>query len=141
MRIVLDTNVFLVSVLPRHKYWWIFQAILDGEYELLVSTEILTEYLEQCTKRYGLGTTEATLDFLLDLPNVELITPSFHWRLIYLDPDDDKFVDCAVAGNSDFIVTNDGHFNILKDVPFPKVETLRIDEFQQVLMERRKFRT
>lgn len=141
MRIVLDTNVFLVSVLPRHKYWWIFQAILDGEYELLVSTEILTEYLEQCTKRYGLGTTEAKLDFLLDLPNVELITPSFHWRLIYLDPDDDKFVDCAVAGNSDFIVTNDGHFNILKDVPFPKVETLRIDEFQQVLMERRKFRT
>ncbi|MBK6995102.1 MAG: putative toxin-antitoxin system toxin component, PIN family [Lewinellaceae bacterium] len=141
MRIVLDTNVFLVSVLPRHKYWWVFQALLDREYDLLVSTDILTEYLEQCTLRYGLNTTEERLDFLLDLPNVELITPSFHWRLIHADPDDDKFVDCAVAGNSDFIITNDGHFNILKDVPFPKVATLRIDEFQEILVERRKFRT
>jgi putative PIN family toxin of toxin-antitoxin system len=141
MRIILDTNVFLVSVLPRHKYWWVFQAILDREYDLLVSTDILTEYLEQCALRYGLKITEERLDFLLDLPNVELITPSFHWRLIHIDPDDDKFVDCAVAGNSDFIVTNDGHFNVLQDIPFPKVETLRIDEFQQILTERRKLRT
>ncbi|MCW5923049.1 MAG: hypothetical protein KIS77_11930 [Saprospiraceae bacterium] len=33
MRVVLDTNVFLVSVLPRHKYWWVFQALLDQEYD------------------------------------------------------------------------------------------------------------
>ena len=141
MRIVLDTNVFLVSVLPRHKYWWVFQAILEREYDLLVSTDILTEYLEQCALRYGLDTTEERLNFLLDLPNVELITPSFHWLLIHADPDDDKFVDCAVAGNSDFIVTNDGHFNVLKDIQFPKVETLHIDEFQQILTGRRKLRT
>ena len=140
MRIVLDTNVFLVSVLPKHKYWWVFQALLDREYDLLVSTEILAEYLEKCTLKYGLDTTEERLDFLLDLPNVELITPSFQWRLIYPDPDDDKFVDCAVAGNSDFIVTNDRHYNVLKTIQFPKVETLRIDEFQQILMERRRLR-
>jgi len=140
MRIVLDTNVFLVSVLPKHKYWWVFQALLEREYDLLVSTEILTEYLEKCSLKYGLYTSDERLDFLLDLPNVELITPSFLWRLIYPDPDDDKFVDCAVAGNADFVVTNDAHFNVLKNIPFPKVETLRIDEFEQILIDRRKSR-
>ena len=128
-------------MLPRHKYWWVFQAILDGEYTLLVSTEILNEYQEKCALKYGLDIVDERLDFLLDLPNVALITPSFQWRLIYPDPDDDKFVDCAVAGNSDYIVTNDGHFKVLKAIPFPKVETLSIDEFQQILVERRKPRT
>lgn len=138
MRIVLDTNVFLVSVLPRHKYWWAFQALLDREYDLLVSSEILTEYLEKCVTKYGLDASEEKLDFLLDLPNVERVTPSYHWQLIYADPDDDKFVDCAVAGNADFIVTNDRHFNILKDVPFPRVEILRLEEFEELLLRRRK---
>lgn len=138
MRVVLDTNVFLVSVLPKHKYWWIFQALLDGEYDLLVSNEILTEYLEKCVDKYGLDVSEETLDFLLNFPNVSLVTPSYHWQLIHSDPDDNKFVDCAVAGNVDFIVTNDKHFNVLKDIQFPHVEVLNIDEFQQVLYERRK---
>ena len=137
MRILLDTNVFLVSLRPQHKYWWVFQALLDREYDLIVSTEILTEYLEICARKYGLDTSEETLDFLLDLPNVELVSPTFHWRFIYADPDDDKFVDCAIAGNADFIITNDRHFNVLKDIPFPRVETLRIDEFQHILIERR----
>ncbi len=137
MRILLDTNVFLVSLLPKHKYWWIFQALLDREYELIVSSQILTEYLEICVSRYGLGSSEKTLDFLIDLPNVRLVTPTFHWQLIYADPDDDKFVDCAIAGNGDFIVTNDRHFNVLKNIQFPRVEILTIDEFQKILFDRR----
>lgn len=133
MRIVLDTNVFLVSLLPRHKYWWVFQALLDERYVLLVSNEILTEYLEKCTARYGLTTTDERLDFLVDLPNVELITPAYQWKLITQDPDDDKFVDCAIAGNADYIVTHDKHFEVLQAIPFPKVNTLRLDEFRALL--------
>jgi predicted nucleic acid-binding protein len=85
-----------------------------------------------------LEVSEEKLDFLLDLPNVELVTPSYHWQLIYADPDDDKFVDCAVAGNADFIVTNDKHFNVLKNIAFPRVEILKLKEFEELLMNRRK---
>jgi len=133
MRIVLDTNVFLVSLLPRHKYWWVFQALLDERYALLVSNEILTEYLEKCTTKYGLTITNERLDFLIDLPNVELITPAYQWQLIVQDPDDDKFVDCAIAGNADYIVTHDKHFDVLQAIPFPKVNTLRMDAFWALL--------
>ena len=88
--IILDTNVFLVSLAPRYKYHWIFQTLIAGKYDLSVSNEILTEYEEQIAIRYGLQKTEATLDFLLLLPNVHLITPYYQWHLIEKDPDDNN---------------------------------------------------
>jgi len=48
LRLVLDTNVFLVSLLPHHKYWWVFDSIINQRFTLLVSNDILTEYLEKC---------------------------------------------------------------------------------------------
>lgn len=44
-----------------------------------------------------------------------------------------KFVDCAIASNVDYIVTNDKHFQILKTVEFPEIRTLNIDEFKEIL--------
>jgi predicted nucleic acid-binding protein len=43
------------------------------------------------------------------------------------DADDNKFVDCAVASNADYLVTHDRDFDVLKNVPFPKVKI--IDSF------------
>ena len=131
--IVLDTNVFLVSILPHHKYFWIFDALQNNKYNLLVSNEILTEYQEKLIPRYGISQTDISLDYLLFLPNVKLIIPYFHWNLIAVDPDDNKFVDCAFLGNADYIVTHDKHFNVLKDVPFPKVEVIKIPELAEIL--------
>ena len=35
-----------------------------------------------------------------------------------------KFVDCTIAANARFIVSEDAHFKHLKDIPFPYVEAL-----------------
>lgn len=48
-------------------------------------------------------------------------------------PDDNKFVDCAIAGRVKYVVTKDKHFSILKDIPFPKVEIISIDDFLEEL--------
>lgn len=77
--------------------------------------------------------TEARLDFLLLLPNVTQVTPFYRWLLIRDDPDDDKIVDCAVAANADYIVTNDKHFRVLRDIDFPPVRAITIDEFEMLL--------
>ena len=130
-RIVLDTNVFLVALAKNYKYHWIFEAIIQEKFDLYVSNEILTEYQEVIAKRYGLNHTDATLDFLLLLPNVHLITPYFKWNLIAKDEDDNKFVDCAFAANADYIITNDKHFQVLKHIDFPKVETLSAAAFTE----------
>lgn len=76
---------------------------------------------------------DSSLDFLLLFPHVHLITPHYKWQLILYDQDDDKFVDCAIAANADYIVTNDKHFQILKGIEFPKVNILTIEEFKQLL--------
>ncbi|MBB6004197.1 PIN domain-containing protein [Arcicella rosea] len=66
---------------------------------------------------------------LLAQPNVEKREIFFKWGLLENDYDDNKFVDTAIVGNVDFIVTNDKHFNPLKDIDFPKVEIIDIDTF------------
>jgi putative PIN family toxin of toxin-antitoxin system len=133
LKIVLDTNVFLVSIASHFKYFWVYEKLQQGEYELYVSNEILTEYQEQITKKFGLLVADSSLDFLLLFPSVHLITPHYKWQLILHDHDDDKFVDCAIAANADYIITNDKHFQILKGIEFPKVNILTIEEFKQLL--------
>jgi len=106
LKIVLDTNIFLVSLASGHSYSWVYDALIDEQYELCVSNEILTEYDEIIASRYGLNTSLPLLEGLTLLPNIHLITPYFNWQLLK-DVDDNKFVDCAVAANADFIVSND----------------------------------
>ena len=129
LKIVLDTNIFLVSLASGHKYSWIYDALLDGKFELCVSNEILLEYTEIIASRYGLEQTLPILEGLTFLPNVHLINPHYNWLLLK-DEDDNKFVDCAIASSADFIVSNDKDFQLLKKVTFPPVTLLKYDKFE-----------
>lgn len=133
MRIVLDTNVFLVSLSPFSQHAPIFDALLAGRFTLLLSNEVITEYEEVIAQRYDRKTVQEVLRLLVSLQNAELIVPHYHWKLIVNDPDDDKFVDLAVAGNADFIVTNDKHFKVLAETAFPVVKTMNAEEFLKTL--------
>ena len=119
-RLIPDTNVFIVSLAVHSKYHWIYQALFQGKFDLVVSNEILTEYQEQITIRYGIERTEATLNYLLLLPNVILKNPSFLWQLVESDKDDNKFVDCYIVSQSDYIISNDRHIHQIKNITFRK---------------------
>ena len=134
MNIVLDTNVLLVSLPSHSPFHLIFQALRDGRYTLFVTNETLTEYEEQISIRLGVTRTDVQLRELLNLPNITLIDVYFNWYKIKADPDDDKFSDCAFACGADYLVTNDRHFNILKDaIDFPQVTVVTAQEFMDVL--------
>lgn len=134
MRIVLDTNIMLVIISKRAKNRWIFDKLLSGEITLCVTTDILDEYAE-IVERYMGQTAAITLMELLDeLPNVLHITRYFRWELITEDPDDNKFVDCAIAAEASFIVSEDRHFNILSEIPFPKVIVMGVEAFGEVFL-------
>jgi predicted nucleic acid-binding protein len=53
--------------------------------------------------------------------------------LIEADHDDDKFVDCAFAANATFIVSDDKHYDILKEISFPQLLVLKLKEFLGLL--------
>ncbi len=133
LRVILDTNVLLVSISSRSNSYWIFEGLKAGRFDLLISNEILSEYEEVIGEKLGLEIVQDVLRALLFLPNVHQIHPSYRWDLITMDPDDNKFVDCAVAGNAHALVTEDRHFQVLRELGFPRIRTLSIKSFQDLL--------
>lgn len=133
MKIVLDTNVLLVSISQKSTFRPIFDSFIQEEFSLCVTTDILMEYEEIIGKHMGKQIASSILQLIENAPNVEWITKYYKWKLISVDPDDNKFVDCAIASGAKYLVTNDKHFNILEEVEFPKVELLKAEAFLEEL--------
>lgn len=74
---------------------------------------------------------ENVLNLIAVLPTTEQINVFYSFNLIPDDPDDNKFVDCAVAANAHYLVSNDGHYEVLNRVGFPKVNWLSLADFEQ----------
>lgn len=131
MKIVLDTNILLISIPKFSKYRPIFDALLGGEFDLAISNEILSEYREIIAQKTTSIIANNIAELLLSLPNVKKTEVYFRWNLIASDADDNKFVDCAIASNATFIVSNDKHFRELKQISFPQLEVLNAIDFLQ----------
>ena len=84
-------------------------------------------------QKYGVPTANSLIALLNELPNVIAITAYYNWRLMTADEDDNKYCDCAVAANSDYIVTEDRHFDALKRLAFPPINVLSIDDFAEIV--------
>ena len=132
-KIVLDTNCLLVSISKYGEAYPVWRGFLDGRYTLCVSTEILEEYEEIIANMATPDVARNVVDAILKRRNVERIDPYYHWNLITTDPDDNKFVDCAFKANAKYIVTQDHHYDVLKQTPFPRIEVVDIDEFLNIL--------
>ena len=129
MIIVLDTNILLVSLAKTSKYRPIFDALLGERFRLAVSNEILSEYVEILSQKTTQTIAHNVAELLINLPNVVKTEVYFRWGLITQDFDDNKFADCAIAANADFLVTNDRHFRELKDVEFPQLAVISAADF------------
>ena len=133
MIIVLDTNC-LIQIMPRQaEHRWLYDALLNNRLTLAISTEILNEYEETINDFYEsdeLG--ENVVKLILNLSNIKKTSPSFRWRLIHKDPDDNKYPDCAIAAQADYIITHDKHFKILETIDFPKVVCVSLDDFKTI---------
>jgi putative PIN family toxin of toxin-antitoxin system len=116
--IVLDTNALVQVFGARSPFLPLQRAILDGRVALAFSTAILLEYEEVLT-RYGGPNRWPQVWRAVELTgqihdNLRRVEPAYHWRLIVPDPDDDKFVDCAIAAEAEWVVTEDRHLDVLK---------------------------
>ena len=133
LKIVLDTNAVLSATFPNSKFQIILRCLANDVYDLFITTEIMLEYEEKLIEIFNKGTSVRFLELCHTLPNVQMTEIYYGWQLIHADPDDDKFVDCAVSANADYLVTNDKHYNILKNIPFPNLKVIRIEEFMDIV--------
>jgi putative PIN family toxin of toxin-antitoxin system len=94
-----------------------------------VTTEILEEYREIISRLVNEAVATNVIQTIINNPSTIFVTTYFHFNLIEKDPDDNKFVDCAIAANAKCIVTNDHHFDVLRFIGFPKIEVVRLEDF------------
>ena len=133
LRVVLDTNVLLVTISSRSKYYFIYEKLVEDKYDLFVTNGILMEYEEVISQKYNSPVAGNVIKSLLILPIVIKTPIYFNWNLINEDADDNKFVDCVINSNSHLLVTNDKHFQILKEIKFPKITVINAETFIEQL--------
>jgi putative PIN family toxin of toxin-antitoxin system len=133
MRAVIDCNIFVSAVSSKSKYHVIVQKLIKGDFHLLLSTEVYFEYYEIISAKYQKYVADAFIGALENSPFVIPCYPGFHWNLIYNDPDDNKYIDLYVAGNADYLVTDDRDFKFIRDIKFPFVNVIGIDAFLGLL--------
>jgi putative PIN family toxin of toxin-antitoxin system len=126
IKVVLDTNVFVSSFFggnPRR----IVDLWKTGEITLCLSKPIIDEYVE-VLRRLGLQD-ERELEALLELfaRGFHVIftakTPQLH--VVEKDPDDDKFIECAVALKADCVVSGDKSLTAIQEYMNIKITSPR----------------
>ena len=127
--IVVDTNCLIMMVSARSSYNKIWKAFLAGDFCMCLTTEIIEEYIEVLARNINVEVARYIVYTIMERRNTRLITNYYHWHLIEADPDDNKFVDCAITAGARFLVTEDHHFSVLRQVNFPVVDVIGIDAF------------
>jgi putative PIN family toxin of toxin-antitoxin system len=132
-QVVIDTNCLVQMISVHSPYRPAWQAFREGQYTLCVSNDILNEYNEILGRVANTAVAHNIVNAIVRSPYTRMLDPHFHFGLIEQDPDDNKFVDCAIIAGADYIVSEDSHFRVLSEIPFPNVNVIRMDEFLQDL--------
>ena len=134
MRIVLDTNCLIQSIPQKSPFRPVWESFLSGENTLCVSNEIIEEYMEILQRLTDERTAALVIKTIVESPFVEFIIPYYQFHLITIDPDDNKFVDCAIAAAARYVVTNDRHYDVLRmKKTFPTVEVINLIDFLELI--------
>ena len=133
MRLVLDTNSLIQCVSRRSLYHDLWLSFIDGRNQLCVTTEILNEYVEILQRETTENFASIMLEVILNNPNTLFINIFYKFNLIISDPDDNKFIDCAIAAQAKYIVTEDHHYDVLRDLEFPKVDIIGLDDAMRMI--------
>ena len=132
--VVLDTNCLIQALPTKSRYHKIWSDFMAGNYCLCVSNEILAEYEEILSLHASPEVAHNVVEAIARHPKTLYRESYFRFHLLSdIDKDDDKFVDCAVTANADYIVSEDSHFSHLKKISFPRLNVLTLDEFNEML--------
>ena len=112
MRAVLDTNVLISGVISTGVPHDVLVAGFRGDYQLVVSVATLTEFRETLLKypeKFHMSEADVQKEVETVRYFAEFVDPEENITAVEDDPDDDKFLEAAVAGNVDYLVSGDSH--------------------------------
>lgn len=118
MVVRIDTNAMLGMFGRAAPLMEMRHGLLAGKFRWALSNEILLEYEEVAAREMGAAGAGRMLDFI-ELAGrsrgaILRVSPTFRFHLIAADADDDKFADCAIAAEADYLITEHCHFDALR---------------------------
>jgi uncharacterized protein len=128
VKVILDTNVFVSGVFFSGPPYQILKAWREGRLELVMSSDILDEYRRVATI-LAEGFSPANLRGILEFVEKEAVffdAPTLPEQVCD-DPDDDKFLACALASDTKIIVSGDKH--LLRVSGYRDIEVLKPKAF------------
>ena len=132
MRAVLDTGVLVSALISRQGTTGaVLQALRDARFRAIYSIEILVEIIdvlgrEPFRTKYHIEADDITVLINLVRLRGELVTPGRRIQACR-DPNDDKFLEAALAGKADCVVSGDADLLVL--TPFEDIPIMRPAEF------------
>ena len=132
IKAILDTNIMVSGIFWRGNSFQILRAWQRGDFVLAISLPILEEYrrvLAEMTKQRPISAVTSILE-LIELHS-EMVEPVSFAASICSDPDDDKFLEGAVAAGADYVVSGDRALLALKN--YRSIEIVRPTQFLQIL--------
>jgi len=124
-RVVVDTNI-MVSAYLGGALEAVIVAWKAGKFTLIVSDQIASEYFSILKRpKFKIELDELEDFAALILSNAEFVLPEEHVLVIQADPSDNKFIEVAIAGKADYIVSGDRHLLDIKEYQSIPVITAR----------------
>ena len=130
-KVVLDTNILISALGWEGKPKRVFDQVVDGTLELIMSREQFEELsraLDYPRLQFAQEQKERFKTLILEIATI--VKPQEKITIIKEDPDDNMFLECAVAGNAKYIVSGDSDLLELKE--FRGIKILSPDEFLTV---------
>lgn len=108
MKVVLDTNILIDAVHDDFSYTWkIIDLVLKGEIAAVASEKILKENRLIIERNVVKENDQERLEKFLNL--VTVVPVYQHLKVVDDDPEDDKFIECAMTVEADYIISSDKH--------------------------------
>lgn len=121
MKVCVDTNVLLQARAISHPFSVILDAFVFGRMQWVISNSIVNEYQEIISQRCGPVAWTSMSLLLQNLETrsiIERVIPHFQFQVVIDDPDDNNFTDCAIAAHADYVITEDKHFEPLRNAGY-----------------------
>lgn len=130
-RAVLDTNIWVASIHWRGKPYQIRKYVEQGVFTSVLSLAILTEVMYILRTHFQLSDEEAYEWYCRIGESSEIVLPVHSLNVVVDDPDDNKFIECAVEGHAAYLVSRDN--DLLRIGRYDKVQIVDDSEFLESL--------
>ena len=131
MKIVLDTNVFISGIFWKGSSNKVLANWREGKFTLVTSLETISEIIK-VLKDFKIRLSDDMIKEWVDLivRNSIIVDPKEKIAIVKDDPKDNMFIEAAIAGNVDYIISQDNHLLKLKE--FKGIKIITPEEFNKI---------